>query len=73
MASKGATVYVGARNDAKYQEAIEEIKKLDSSISPDQFRQFVADLGDLKAVERAATKVMESTNRLDILVNNAGL
>ena len=73
MASKGVSVYIGARSDLKCQEAIDEMKRLSPSINPDQLRTFVADLGDLKAVEQAARKIMKSTSRLDILVNNAGL
>ena len=49
------------------------MQKLDPSISPDQLRPFIADLGDLKAVQTAAKKMMETTDRLDILINNAGL
>jgi hypothetical protein len=73
MAAKGATVYLGARNAAKYQSAAEEMIKSDPSIGTNQIRPFIADLGDLKAVKTAAEKLMTGTDRLDILVNNAGL
>jgi len=49
------------------------MQKLDPSLTPDQLRPFVADLGDLKAVQSTAKKLMEIIDRLDILINNAGL
>jgi NADP-dependent 3-hydroxy acid dehydrogenase YdfG len=49
------------------------MQKLDASITPSQLRPFVTDLGDLKAVQTTAKKMMETTDRLDILINNAGL
>ena len=38
----------------------------------DQLHRFVADLGNLKAVQAAAENLMTRTTRLDILANNAG-
>ena len=73
MAVKGATVYIGARSTAKYNDAIREINNRDSSIASDRLRPFIADLGDLKAVKNSAERLMAATGQLDILVNNAGL
>lgn len=71
MAVKGATVYVGSRSAAKAEQAIKDMQAESSAIKDGQLRPFVADLADLKAVQRAAIEVTKTTNRLDILVNNA--
>jgi NAD(P)-dependent dehydrogenase (short-subunit alcohol dehydrogenase family) len=73
MALRGAKVYIGARNEIKALEAIEEMKRESLTIGAGQLKPFVADLGDLKAVKEAAQKFIATENRLDILVNNAGL
>jgi NAD(P)-dependent dehydrogenase (short-subunit alcohol dehydrogenase family) len=73
MVLKGAKVYIGARNETKALEAIEEMKRESPSIGADQLHPFAADLGDLKAVKDAAQNFMANESRLDILVNNAGL
>jgi NAD(P)-dependent dehydrogenase (short-subunit alcohol dehydrogenase family) len=73
MALKGAKVYIGARNETKALEAIEEMKRESPSIAADQLHPFAADFGDLRAVKYAAQKFIENESRLDILVNNAGL
>jgi NAD(P)-dependent dehydrogenase (short-subunit alcohol dehydrogenase family) len=73
MAARGATVYIGARSAAKAKEGVLQMKKDDPRIRDEQLRTFVADLGDLKAVQRAAEELIKETDRLDILINNAGV
>ncbi|KAL1685687.1 hypothetical protein GGG16DRAFT_65802, partial [Schizophyllum commune] len=71
LAQKGAKVYIGARSESKANGAIETLLKTNPSLKPEQLGSFVADLGDLKQVERAADALLEKESRLDILVNNA--
>ncbi|KAI4517981.1 NAD(P)-binding protein [Schizophyllum commune Loenen D] len=73
LAQKGAKVYIGARSESKANGAIETLLKSNLSLKPEQLGSFVADLGDLKQVERAADALLEKESRLDILVNNAAL
>ncbi|KAI5826028.1 NAD(P)-binding protein [Schizophyllum commune Tattone D] len=73
LAQKGAKVYIGARSESKANGAIETLLKTNPSLKPEQLGSFVADLGDLKQVERAADALLEKESRLDILVNNAAL
>lgn len=73
MALKGSKAYIGARNETKALEAIEEMKRESPSIGADQLHPFAVDLGDLKAVKEAAQKFIATKNSLGILVNNAAL
>jgi NAD(P)-dependent dehydrogenase (short-subunit alcohol dehydrogenase family) len=66
-------VYIGARNETKAREAIQEMKRESPNIKDDQLHPFAADMGDLKAVKAAAQNFMANESRLDILINNAGL
>ena len=73
LASKNAKVYVGARSADKAERAILEMVSHNPSIQPDKLVPFVADLGDLRAVQAATQKLLKSETRLDILVHNAAV
>ena len=73
LASKNAKVYIGARSKAKAQLAIYEMKKANPNIAEDQLVPFIADLGDVKAVQDAGQAILKSESRLDILVHNAAM
>lgn len=70
---KNATVFLGARNAQKAEDAIKQMLQMSPCIDQRQLRPFVVDLGDLKAVQQAARAVVAGSSRLDILIHNAGL
>jgi 3-oxoacyl-[acyl-carrier protein] reductase len=68
LALEGATVFVGARDEAKLAEVAREIA--------DEGGKAVAvalDVADRASVDAALQKVLEAQGRLDHLVNNAGI
>ncbi|MEM6772321.1 MAG: SDR family NAD(P)-dependent oxidoreductase [Bacteroidota bacterium] len=70
LASRGYTVILHGRNDAKLAAAAEAIR----TISPAaKLETVVADLGVLADIRRMATEVRELAPSLDVLVNNAGV
>jgi NAD(P)-dependent dehydrogenase (short-subunit alcohol dehydrogenase family) len=70
LAKQGAKLILLARNQAKGQAALEEVR----SASPTGDGQLiVADFASLADVRRAAAEVRSQTKRLDVLVNNAGV
>ncbi|KAI0413622.1 putative estradiol 17 beta-dehydrogenase [Xylaria grammica] len=68
---KNAKVYVGARSEAKAQQAIKEIKELAPS-SKGSLIYFHLDLGDLASVKAAAESFLAQESSLHTLFNNAG-
>jgi NAD(P)-dependent dehydrogenase (short-subunit alcohol dehydrogenase family) len=68
LGRKGITVLVGARNDAKAQQAAEELRKegIDA-------HGVVIDVTDATSIQSAAARIGQDYGRLDILVNNAGV
>ncbi|KAI8812575.1 hypothetical protein BJ742DRAFT_24764 [Cladochytrium replicatum] len=70
LLSKNAKVYLAARNPARAEVALQEIKKEIPNANV-EFMQL--DLGDLKQVKEAARKYVQSGEPLHILVNNAGI
>jgi NAD(P)-dependent dehydrogenase (short-subunit alcohol dehydrogenase family) len=68
LAAEGATVLVGARDETKAVEAVEEI-----STPGHDARPCILDVTDESSVERVARSLEEEFGRLDILVNNAGV
>ncbi|KAF8843276.1 NAD(P)-binding protein [Paxillus ammoniavirescens] len=64
-----AKVYLAARNQAKSEAAIQELKL--STGSEAIFLKL--DLGNLKAVKAAAEEFLSKETRLDVLINNAGV
>jgi NAD(P)-dependent dehydrogenase (short-subunit alcohol dehydrogenase family) len=70
FAQHGARVIVAARNQAKSQAAIDEIKA-ESSTADVSFLQI--DLASLASVDAAAQRFLDNSDRLDILMNNGGI
>lgn len=64
-------IYLAARTKAKYDEAINDFKKDDISISNITFLSL--DLASLESVLKAAEQVIAESDRLDLLINNAGI
>lgn len=65
---KGFSVLVAARNEARGQKAVSELKTLKVEA------HFVAcDVGDLSSIKSAFAQVQAITSQLDVLVNNAGI
>src|SRR5580698_7057762 len=70
LARQGAKLLILARNQAKGQAALVEVR----AASPTGDGQLiVADFASLTDVRRAAAEVRSQTKRLDVLVNNAGV
>lgn len=63
LVASGATVVAHGRNPDKLQALRTELG----------VRTVLADLGDLRQVERLAGELLDSLDRLDVLVNNAGI
>ncbi|MBL4686555.1 MAG: SDR family oxidoreductase [Nannocystaceae bacterium] len=70
LAQQGATVVMAARNRAKGEEAVADIK---ASTGNDKVELLELDLASLSSVREAAKTFLASHDRLDLLVNNAGL
>jgi NAD(P)-dependent dehydrogenase (short-subunit alcohol dehydrogenase family) len=67
FSQEGATVVVGARNQARGEAVVEEI------VSSGGKAQFIAtDVADASQVENLVASTMAAYRRLDLLVNNAG-
>lgn len=73
LAAHGAKVYIGARSSEKAEAAIQAIRSSNPSIAVNKLESFIADLGDLKAVQAAAQDLLSKEDRLDILVHNAAV
>jgi NAD(P)-dependent dehydrogenase (short-subunit alcohol dehydrogenase family) len=78
LAGYGATVYVGARTQAKADEAIKTIRDT-AVVRPDgpaaadqQLRPFVADLGSFASIHAGVNAFLADNVPLHILLNNAG-
>ncbi|KAK7033629.1 hypothetical protein VNI00_012629 [Paramarasmius palmivorus] len=70
----GAKVYMGARNEKKAQEAIEELKKDESwKDKGGEVLWLKLDLSDPREAKKAAEDFLTKEKRLDIIVNNAAL
>jgi NAD(P)-dependent dehydrogenase (short-subunit alcohol dehydrogenase family) len=71
LASKGAKVYIGARNQVKARAALDELQRQVNPAQPPA--AFVADMSSLEQTRDAALKFLQFENRLDILINNAAV
>ena len=69
-ADGGGQVFVVARNPAKGETAVDEIR---AATGNDEVHLLLADLSSLDDVRSLASQLHERTDRLDVLVNNAGL
>lgn len=70
LASKGAHVLLGARDETKGNKAVAELKTLFPSASIDLLQ---LDLASQSSIRKAADSVSDKVAKLDILMNNAGL
>ena len=70
LASHGARVLMGCRNEAKAEAARNQVAKLATGPEPLVVR---LDLADLASVEAAADEVATTVEQLDVLMNNAGV
>lgn len=70
LASRGATVLVHGRSDARLAETLEEIRGATGS---DRVRAYRADFASLADVRRLVEEVERDHDRLDLLINNAGI
>lgn len=68
LAAEGATVLLGARDAAKLQEAVDEIKAAGG-----QAAALAIDIARRDSVEAAIDAVLADHGRIDQLVNNAGI
>ncbi|KAM0414703.1 hypothetical protein ACHAPT_013442 [Fusarium lateritium] len=70
--SKNAIVYIAARNEARAQLAIDEIRSRNAK-STGALKFLQLDLSDLHSCSEAADRFLAAESRLDILFNNAGV
>jgi NAD(P)-dependent dehydrogenase (short-subunit alcohol dehydrogenase family) len=68
LAELGMTVLVGARDRARGEAAVNELRESSRDV-----HLVVLDVADEKRVARAAADVAERFGKLDVLVNNAGI
>jgi 3-oxoacyl-[acyl-carrier protein] reductase len=68
LAAEGATVVLAARDAAKLEEAVAEIRAAGGRAEPQSL-----DVADRASVERAFDALLKAHGRLDHLVNNAGV
>ena len=68
LASRGATVFLGARDAARLAEVVAEIEK-----GGGRGRAVALDVADKVSVAAAFARVLEEGGRIDHLVNNAGI
>jgi short-subunit dehydrogenase len=68
LATKGYTLFLGARNQAELEIAASEIKA-EFNV---EVHIFPADLGDKASTKAFANAVLEKFTQIDVLVNNAG-
>jgi len=70
LAADGWTVLLHARDEARGQAALEEIRERTGN---DALRLYLADLASLGEVRALGRAVVDREERLDVLVNNAGI
>ena len=68
LAGQGATVYLGARDEARLAEAVKEITAAGGRASA-----LVLDVADRASAQAAVDAILEAQGRIDHLVNNAGV
>ena len=68
LASRGATVFLGARDAARLAEAVAEIEGAGG-----RARALALDVADRASVAAAFARILEEGGRIDHLVNNAGI
>ncbi len=69
LASRGATLLLHGRSDARLAETLHEIREATGN---DRVRSYLADFSSLDEVRRLALEIERDQHRLDVLINNAG-
>jgi NAD(P)-dependent dehydrogenase (short-subunit alcohol dehydrogenase family) len=70
LARTGARVVITARDQARGNQAVEDVRQASGS---DLVELVVFDLGDLASVRGGAAELLDRCPRIDVLINNAGL
>jgi NAD(P)-dependent dehydrogenase (short-subunit alcohol dehydrogenase family) len=70
MASRGARVLMGCRNQEKAAVALEAVKKVAADAAPEIVPLDLADLDDVRV---CAQRLADELDQLDVLMNNAGV
>jgi NAD(P)-dependent dehydrogenase (short-subunit alcohol dehydrogenase family) len=70
LASRGATVLLHGRSEARLAETLREIRETTGS---ERLAPYLADFSSLQEVRRLAETVRSTQERLDLLINNAGI
>lgn len=70
LAQAGARVVITARDEARGEAAVSDLK---AKAGSDEIELIVFDLGDLTAVRSGAEDLLATCDRIDVLVNNAGI
>jgi NAD(P)-dependent dehydrogenase (short-subunit alcohol dehydrogenase family) len=68
LGQQGIAVLIGARDEAKGNQAAEELRKAELDA-----RGIVIDVNNSDSIQKAAARIERDYGRLDILVNNAGV
>jgi len=68
LAQAGLLVFIGSRNHARGQAAVDELRSEGLSV-----RLLGLDVTDSASIARAAAQIARDPGRLDVLVNNAGI
>jgi NAD(P)-dependent dehydrogenase (short-subunit alcohol dehydrogenase family) len=70
LVSRGAHVLLGARNEAKGNDAVAEVRRFSTTGSVELL---LIDLASQSSIRSAANAVSSAYSRIDLLINNAGL
>jgi NAD(P)-dependent dehydrogenase (short-subunit alcohol dehydrogenase family) len=70
LASRGARVLMGCRNQERAAVALEAVKKVAADAAPEVMPLDLADLDDVRA---CAKRLTDKLDQLDVLMNNAGV
>ena len=71
LARMGATIVLGARNEAKGRSAVAAVA--DACGDPGRVRLGLLDLASFSSIRAFAERVLREHERIDVLINNAGL
>ncbi|KAH6669677.1 hypothetical protein F5X68DRAFT_236373 [Plectosphaerella plurivora] len=72
-ALRGATVYIGTRNEEKTKAALTKLRAENEAIKEDQIKRIPLDLLDLASIVEAAATLAKLESKLDLLFNMASI